>query len=104
LIDNLYKPLFKEYIKNSEEIYLDFLNNLTFEKLETLYQEIMEDKNKSNYKNNKLIDFYNKKINNNNEISDKRNIDDEILVIEKALLEILTSLKNIKDLQKESLK
>lgn len=104
LIDNLYKPLFKEYIKNSEEIYLDFLNNLTFEKLETLYQEIMEDKNKSNYKNNKLIDFYNKKINNNNEISNKRNIDDEILVIEKALLEILTSLKNIKELQKESLK
>ena len=64
----------------------------------------MEDRNKSNYKNNKLIDFYNKKINNNNEISDKRNIDDEILVIEKALFEILTSLKNIKDLQKESLK
>lgn len=104
LIDNLYKPLFKEYIKDSKEIYDDFLNNLPFEKLETIYQEILEDNSKSNHKNNKLIDFYNKKINNNNVISDKRNIDEEILVIEKALLEILTSLKNIKDLQKESLK
>lgn len=104
LIDNLYKPLFKEYIKDSKEIYDDFLNNLPFEKLETIYQEILEDNSKSNHKNNKLIDFYNKKINNNNVISDKRNIDEEILVIEKALLEILTSLKNIKNLQKESLK
>ena len=33
-----------------------------------------------------------------------RNIEDEILIIEKSLFQILSSLKNIKDLQKESLK
>ena len=64
----------------------------------------MKDDNKSNYKNNKLIDFYNKKINKDQEISSKRNIEDEILIIEKSLFQILSSLKNIKDLQKESLK
>ena len=98
LIDNLYKPLFKEYIKDIKEIYNEFLCNLPFEKLETIYLEILEDNNKSNYKNNILIDFY------NNEINDKKNIDDEILIIEKSILEILTSINNIKALQKKSLK
>ena len=104
LIDDLYKPIFKEYIKDIEEIYNDFLDNLPFEKVEALYLELMQDNNKSNYKNNKLIDFYNKKINKDQEITSKRNIEDEILIIEKSLFQILSSLKNIKDLQKESLK
>lgn len=104
LIDDLYKPLFKNFVKDIKTLYSEYLINLPFEKLESLNYQIIEDTEVDiNNKNKELQNYYNKKNNKNTDKKVIKNIDEEIFIIEKSLFIILNSLKNIKDLQKEAL-
>ena len=113
LVKNLYKPLFSEFIKKVEDIYQDFLESLDYYKLEELYNCYKNNENSGEiYENKLLLDYYNKiisskKENYTEEISEEKiviNFDEEIIKIEKALLEILNSVKNLKELHQNSLK